>query len=141
MAAPSTAMPRLVPDLRELEHVPEVARATLYRAAWRVAMASPITWLNGAMIAAILLSIAANQGAALFGMPGAILGAVLAASAASWIICRLLLPWRARIILPFLVEQFERELDSARVADQEFTRVIAACRLRERGERDGRTGR
>jgi hypothetical protein len=96
---------KLAPDLPELEGVPYARRSIVYVTALNRAVRSPLTWLMGALAIAVGAGIGANQGSALFGRPGVFLGTVMGVSAGIWSFFKLLVPWRARRMLPSVIEE------------------------------------
>ena len=88
------------------------------------------------------VGIGATQGSALFGRVGAILGATVGASAAIWCFFKVIVPWRARRILPSIIEQADgHTLDDVRHADERVKRMLDAYRRHEARSTDETTGR
>ena len=116
-------MARIAPDLPELEQVPYSARSIVYVRAMNDAIRSPLTWLIGAIVVAAGVGIGGNQGSALFGRFGGFLGITLGAAGAVWCFFKLVVPWRARRLLPAAIAQTDRAmLDNVRDADDRVTR-------------------
>jgi hypothetical protein len=137
-------MSRLAPDIPELHDVPEAARSLVYVSALNTAIRSPLTWLIGAIVFASGVGIGATQGWALLGGVGALLGATAGASASIWCFFKAIVPWRARRVLPSVIEQADGSaLDRVRHADENVRRMIDAYNQREaRGadEKEDRRG-
>lgn len=135
-------MSRLAPDIPELHRVPEAARSLLYVSAFSSAIRSPVTWLVGASVFALAVGIGAAQGSALFGRVGAILGTAAGASASIWCFFKVIVPWRARRILPSMIDQADgHTLDQVRHADESLSRMVDAYRRHEGRSTDETTGR
>jgi hypothetical protein len=127
-------MSRVAPDLPELQRVPEAARSLVYLSALNRALRSPLTWLTGAVVVAVAVGLGANQGNALFGDAGAIIGIVAGASAAIVCFFKLILPWYARRMLPSVIDHAGGvTLDQVRQADDNVQRMIEAYKRQERG--------
>ena len=88
------------------------------------------------------VGVGATQGRTLFGGVGAVLGAAIGASASIWCFFKMIVPWRARRILPSLIEQAGgHTLDDVRDADESLTRMLEAYRRHEARSADETTGR
>ena len=91
---------------------------------------------------ALGVGIGATQGGALFGRVGAVLGTAVGASASIWCFFKLIVPWRARRILPSIIEQAEgHTLDDVQHADERVRRMLDAYRQHEARSTDETTGR
>jgi hypothetical protein len=135
-------MSRIAPDIPELQHVPEAARSLVYVSALNGAIRSPLTWLTGAIVFAIAAGLGATGGSALFGSAGAILGTAVGASAAGWCFFKVILPWRARRLLPLAAEHADSTLiDRVRDADERVKRMVDAYKQRETRDADDTTDR
>jgi hypothetical protein len=127
-------MSRIAPDLPELQRVPEALRSIAYMRALNRAVRTPLTWLIGAAVFALCAGVGATQGGAYFGTAGAVLGT--AAGGAAAIVCffKLVLPWRARIVLPTVLDPAQlRALDQVRRADESLRRIADTFDRQERG--------
>src|SRR5262245_49368516 len=98
-------MSRIAPDIPELEPVPEVLRSVVYMRALNGAIRSPLTWVIGGLAIGAGVGIGATEGRALFGTAGAAIGTALGALATLWCFFRLILPWRARRLVPSFVDR------------------------------------
>jgi len=96
-------MSRIAPDIPELEAIPYVTRSLVYAQAWQLAIRSRLTWVMGGILFGAAVGIGANQGSALLGSFGAVFGTLLGAVAGAWCFFKLLLPWRARRIVPEVI--------------------------------------
>ena len=135
-------MSRLAPDIPELHRVPDAARSLVYVKAFSTAIRSRMTWLTGAIAFAFGVGIGATEGGALFGRVGAILGTTVGASAAIWCFFKVIVPWRARRILPSIIEQADgHTLDQARHADERLRRMLEAYSRHEARSTDETTNR
>ena len=102
------------------------------------AIRAPLTWLLGAAVFAIAVGVGATQGKALMGVAGAVLGTIVGAALAVLCFFKLLLPWRARRVLPSLTNETELEaLDHVRRADDSLKRMAAAIEGQEGRTSDG----
>src|SRR5262245_52719185 len=98
------------------------------------AVRSPLTWLFGAAVLALCAGVGATQGGARFGTAGAVLGTAIGAAAAVLCFFKLILPWRARIVLPSVLDLAQlRALDQVRRADESLQRIADAYDRQERG--------
>ena len=89
-------------------------------------------WLTGAIVIAVGVGIGATQGRALFGGVGAVVGTVAGASAAIYGFFRVILPWRARRVLPSVIDRARgNTLDDVRHADESLRRMVDAYNRRE----------
>jgi hypothetical protein len=135
-------MSRLAPDIPELHRVPEAARSLLYVSAFSSAIRSPLTWLTGAIVLAFGVGVGATQGRALFGWVGAVLGTVVGTSASIWCFFKVIVPWRARRILPSIIAQAGgHTLDHVGHADESLKRMLEAYSRHEARSTDEATGR
>jgi hypothetical protein len=125
-------MSRVAPDLPELQRVPEAARSLVYLGALNRALRSPLTWLTGAVVVAVAFGLGANQGNALFGDAGTIIGIVGGASAGIVCFFKLILPWYARRMLPSVIAHAgSGTLDQVRQADDNVQRMIEAYKRQD----------
>lgn len=73
------------------------------------------------------VGIGATQGRAMFGGVGAAFGTVVGASASVWCFFKVIVPWRARRMLPSIIEQADgHTLDHVRHADESLKRMLEA---------------
>lgn len=130
-------MSRLAPDIPELQRVPEAARSLVYVRALLAANRSPLTWLTGAIVFAVAVGGGARLGSALAGAAGGLLGTALGAAAALWGFFQVILPWRARRLLPSVIDQVDgTTIDQVRQADENVRRMVDAYERREARGRD-----
>ena len=88
------------------------------------------------------VGIGATQGRTLFGGVGAVLGAAIGASASIWCFFKVIVPWRARRILPSIIEHADdHTLDQVRHADESLRRMLEAYKRHEARSTDETTGR
>ena len=126
------AMSRLAPDIPELQDVPAAARSLVYMSALNGAIRSPLTWLTGIVLFAVGVWIGTAQGWALFGGLGAMLGAAVAAAVSAWCFFTVILPWRARRLLPSAIAQMDPKiLQRVGLADDSLKRMIETYDSRE----------
>lgn len=91
---------------------------------------------------AIGVGVGATQGRALFGRGGAILGAAVGASAAIWCFFKVIVPWRARRIVPSIIDQADgHTLGQAGHADESLRRMLEAYSRHEARSTDETTNR
>jgi hypothetical protein len=133
-------MAPIAPDMPELQQVPEALRSVAYMRALNRAMRSPLTWLLGLVSLAAGVGIGATQGRAFFGGLGAVLGTTVGAALAMLLFFRVILPWRARRVLPSLTDQTELSaLDQVRRADESLRRMAGVIEGgKPRGQKDPR---
>lgn len=125
-------MSRIAPDIPELQHVPEAIRSLVYMQALHHAIRSPLTWVMGAIVAAISIGIGVTQGRVLLGGAGAAVGAVLGITAAVWCVVKVIVPWRTRRVLPSAIAQAGgHTLEPVQRADQNLRRMVDAYDTRE----------
>jgi hypothetical protein len=118
-------MSRLAPDIPELQGVPEAARSLVYVRALLAANRSPLTWLIGAIVFAVAVGGGARLGTAFVGTAGGLLGTVLGAAAALWGFFKAILPWRARRLLPSVMDQVDGTIvDQVQQADERVRRMV-----------------
>lgn len=130
-------MSRVAPDIPELQRVPEAARSLVYVQALLAANRSPLTWLTGAIAFAAALAFGARLGGTLLGTAGAVLGTIVGAAVAVWGFFRAILPWRARRLLPSVIDQADSgTLDQVREAEENVRRMAGAYIRRDGGGRD-----
>jgi type VI protein secretion system component VasK len=135
-------MSRLAPDIPELHRVPEAARSLVYVRALSSAIRSRLTWLAGAIVVAFGVGIGATQGWTLFGGVGAVLGTAVGASASIWCFFKVIVPWRARRMLPSMIDQADgHTLDHVRHADESLRRMLDAYSRHEARSTDETTDR
>ena len=128
-------MSRIHPDLPELQPVPEALRSIAYMRAMNRAVRAPLTWLMGAAVFALCAGVGGTQGGARFGRAGTVLGTAAGAAVAILCFFKLILPWRARVVLPSVLDPAQlRALDHVRRADERLQRIADAY---DRQERDG----
>ncbi len=133
-------MASLAPDIPELQHVPQAARSLVYMRALISAIRSPSTLLTGLLVLALATTAGTTQGAA-FGTAGAFLGAAAGAVASAFFFFKVLLPWRARRLLPALLAHTDWPVfDEAENAGERITRMINNYKQREARERDSGGG-
>jgi hypothetical protein len=120
-------MSRIAPDIPELQEVPEALRSVVYMRALNRTIRSPLTWLAGGIVIAGAVGIGATQGRALFGAAGAALGTAVGALAALWCVFRVIVPWRARGVLPSIVGQADNSALAQVVEAEERLKRIAAA--------------
>jgi hypothetical protein len=126
-------MSRIDPDWPELKQVPEALRSIAYMRALNRAVRSPLTGLIGAAVFALLVWAGARQGGALLGKTGTLLGAAAGAAVALLCFFKLILPWRARSVLPSVLDPDQlRALDHVRRADESLRRMAKAFDGQER---------
>jgi hypothetical protein len=90
------------------------------------AIRSPVTWLLGVAVFGIGVGATAILGKALLGSSGGALG-VVGAALATLCVFKLLLPWRARRVLPSLTNESELEaFDQVLRAEEGLERMAAA---------------
>jgi hypothetical protein len=127
-------MSQIAPDIPELQPVPEAARSLVYVTAFNRAVRSPLTWLTGAIAIAAGAGIGLAAGRALFGGVGAVAGAAAGALAAIWCVFAVILPWRTRRVLPFVIDRAGgHTFDEVRHADERVKRMVDAASHREAG--------
>ena len=120
-------MSRIAPDIPELQQVPEALRSIAYMRALNRAIRSPLTWLLGVALFAVGIGAGAIQGRAVYGTIGALVGIAAGAAVAALLFFKLVLPWRARRILPSVTDEGElKALDHVRQADESLKRMAAA---------------
>ena len=143
MTGGNPTMSRVAPDIPELQQVPEAVRSLVYMGALNSAIRSPVTWLTGAIVFAFGVGVGATVGRALFGGVGAVLGIAVGAAASIWCFFREILPWRARRVLPNVIEQTDGDtLDRVQQADESLRRMIDAYNRQEaRGAGETTDGR
>jgi hypothetical protein len=125
-------MSRIAPDIPELQPVPEALRSIVYMRALNRAIRSPLTWSIGGLAIAAAVGIGATQGRALFGAIGAGLCTAVGALAALWCFFRVILPWRARRLLPSVISQSDNSAFAQLVeADERLKRIAAAYEQRD----------
>lgn len=135
-------MSRIAPDIPELQQVPEVLRSIAYTRAMNRAIRAPLSWLLGAALFAVCIGIGATQGRAFFGTMGAVLGTAAGAAVAFLCFFRVILPWRARQLLPSLTNEGElKAFEQVRLADERLKRMAAAYEAHERGDRTQKSPR
>ena len=118
-------MSRVAPDLPELRRVPEAARPFVYLSAMHRARRSPATWMTGALVVGVAVGIGANQGYALFGKPGSILGILAGLVLGVVGFFKLNVPWHARRLVPSVIEQEScGVLTAVREADEKVRRIV-----------------
>ncbi len=130
-------MSRIAPDIPELRAIPESARAIVYVGALSAAIRSPATLVSGALLLLLATTIGGTQGYQLLGIVGGMAGAPLGAGAAAVFFFKILLPWRARRLIPELLRQADPPAveDIAR-ADDALGRMIGEYKQREMPRRD-----
>ena len=80
-----------------------------------------------------------TSGRALFGGVGAVAGAAVGALAGIWCFFTVILPWRTRRVLPFVIDRAGgRTFDEVRLADERIKRMIDAASRRDAGRLAGR---
>jgi hypothetical protein len=127
-------MSRIDPDLPELQQVPEALRSIAYMRALHRAVRAPLTWLIGVAALALCVGVGATQLGARFGRIGAVVGTAVGAAGAMLCFFKLILPWRARVILPSVLDPAQlRALDHVRRADERLQRIADAYDRQERG--------
>ena len=130
-------MSRVAPDIPELRRVPEAARSLVYVQALLAANRSPLTWLTGAIAFAAALAVGARLGGTLLGTAGSVLGTIVGAAVAVWGFFTAILPWRARRLLPSVIDQADGgTLDQVREADENVRRMAGAYTRRDGPGRD-----
>ena len=116
-------MSRIAPDIPELQQVPEELRSIAYTRAVNRAIRSPLTWLLGAVIFGLGIGIGEIEGARL-GTIGAVFGTAAGFLLAFLLFFRVILPWRARQLLPSLTNVAElKALDHVRRANDSLQRL------------------
>ena len=120
-------MSRIAPDIPELQQVPETLRSVVYMRALNRAIRSPLTWLAGGIVIAGAVGIGATQGRALFGVVGAALGTAVGAFAALLFFFRVIVPWRARGVLPSLMGHADNSALAHVVEAEERLKRLAAA--------------
>src|SRR5262245_50478743 len=98
-------MPRIAPDIPELQHVPYTARSIVYMRATNRAIRSPLTWLIAAIVLGVGIGLCANQGSALYGRSGGVFGVFLGTSVATWAFFKVVLPLRTRLLVPSVIDE------------------------------------
>ena len=135
-------MAPLAPDIPELEQVPYAARSIVYMRAFNLAVRSGLTWVMGGIAFGAAVGIGANQGSAVLGRSGAVLGTLAGIVAGIWCFLKVILPWRARRNVPSVISQpDDGVLDAVRQAEAELQRMVEAHRRRESGGAPGTTQR
>ena len=97
--------------------------------AMSAAIRSPATLISGALLLLLATTIGGTQGYQLFGIVGAMAGAPLGAGVAAAFFFKILLPWRARHLIPELRPHIAR-------ADDALGRMVGEYRQREMPRRD-----
>jgi hypothetical protein len=104
----------------------------VYTGAMSAAIRSPATLISGALLLLLATTIGGTQGYRLFGVAGAVVGAPLGAGAAAAVFFKILLPWRARRLIPQLLRQADSvTFDQIARADDAVGRMIAEYKRRE----------
>jgi hypothetical protein len=124
-------MSRIAPDIPELQQVPDALRSIVYMRALNRAIRSPLTWLAGGIVIAGAVGIGATQGRALFGAVGAALGTAVGALAALWCGFRVIVPWRARRLVPSFIGQADNSALAQVVEAEERLKRMAAAYERQ----------
>jgi len=125
-------MSRIAPDIPELQDVPYAARSLVYTQAFGQAIRSRVTWVMGGIVFGAGVGIGANQGSALFGQFGAVVGTLLGAVAGVWSFFKLVLPWRARRIVPSVIASTAPGThERVGQADASVARMVDAVSARE----------
>ena len=126
-------MSQIAPDIPELRAIPESARAIVYTGAISAAIRSPATLIPGALLLLLSTTIGGSQGYQLFGIVGATAGAVVGAVAAAAFFFKILLPWRARRLIPELLRQADSvTFEPIARADAALGRMIREYKQREK---------
>lgn len=124
-------MSRIAPDIPELQQVPEALRSIAYMRALNRAIREPMTWLLGGAVFALAAVVGANLGSG-FGKAGAIVGTVVGTALALLLFFRMILPWRARRVLPSVTDLTQLSaLDQVRRADASLKRMADAFEQQE----------
>ena len=130
-------MSQIAPDIPELRTIPESARAFVYMSAMSAAIRSPATLIPGALLVLLATTIGGTQGYQLFGIVGAMVGASLGAGTAAAFFFKLLLPWRARRLIPDLLRQADPPaVEHIARADGALARMIREYKQREMPQGD-----
>ena len=130
-------MSQIAPDIPELRAIPESARAIVYMGAMSAAIRSPATLIPGALLLLLATTIGGTQGYQLFGIVGAMAGAVVGAGAAAAFFFKILLPWRARRLIPELLRQADTPaVEHIARADDALGRMVGEYKRREMPRRD-----
>ena len=125
-------MSQIAPDISELRAIPASMRALVYMGAMSAAIRSPATLISGALLLLLATTIGATQGYRLFGIVGAMAGAPLGAGAAAAFFFKILLPWRARRLIPKLLRQVDSgTFEQVARADDAVRRMIVEYKQRE----------
>ncbi len=125
-------MSRIAPDIPEPQRVPEAARSLVYVRALLAANRSPVTWVTGAFVFAAALAVGARLGNTVGGAAGAVLGTALGAAAAVSVFFKVILPWRARRLVPSVIDQADGgTLDDVHQTDENIRRMVDAYNRRE----------
>ena len=125
-------MSQIAPDLPELRAIPEAARGIVYISAMSAAIRSPPILMAGVSLLLLAAGIGGTQGHRLFGITGGLAGAILGAGAATVLFFKILLPWRARQLIPELLRQTDpRSFDHLARADDAIGRMIDEYKRRE----------
>ena len=121
-------MSRLAPDIPELHGVPENCSIALVRE--RIQQRAPIATDMADRSDRVCLRSRHrrnSEAGQLFGGVGAVLGAAIGASASIWCFFKVIVPWRARRILPSIIEHADdHTLDQVRHADESLRRMLKA---------------
>ena len=130
-------MSQIAPDIPELRAIPESARAFVYTGAMSAAVRSPATLISGALLLLLATTIGGTLGYRLFGIAGSMVGAPLGAGAAAAFFFKILLPWRARRLIPVLLAQTDSAtFDHISRANDALGRMIGEYKQREMGGAD-----
>jgi hypothetical protein len=130
-------MSQIAPDIPELCAIPKSARAIVYMSAMSAAIRSPATLIPGALLLLLATTIGGTQGYQLFGIVGALAGAPLGAGAGAAFFFKILLPWRARQLIPELLRQADPPIfDQIARADDALGRMIGEYKQREMPQGD-----
>jgi hypothetical protein len=126
-------MSQTFPDIPELEPVPHVIRGLVWTRATMHAIRSGATWLMFVASQVVLISAGAIAGMRLFSTPGALVGGMLGAGLAVYLLFRVIIEWQARRYLRTTGRDVDWRAQFREVieAQERVDRVVASGKHRD----------